>query len=125
GGEAQAVTNGTPVQHPYRDVSMFKWSPDGTQIAYLKKDTLSELDVSRRASGHDEINFEAHSLFTRVYIVNLATRKTQLVTRGDVQVWEFDWSPDGNELVLVCSAQPYEWSWYDSWLARVPTSGGA
>lgn len=124
GGEAQQLTAGAPVQHPYRDVSMFKWSPDGSRIAYLQKDVLSQIENSRRASGHDEINFEAHPLFSRVYIVDVATRKTHVVTRGDVQVWEFDWSPDGKELALICSALPFEWSWYDPWLARVTASGG-
>lgn len=124
GGEAESLTTGAPVQHPYRDISMFKWSPDGSRIAYLQKDVLSQIENSKRASGHDEINFEAHPLFSRVYIVDVATRKTHVVTRGNVQVWEFDWSPDGKELALICSALPFEWSWYDPWLARVPASSG-
>lgn len=125
GGEASRVTDGNPVNEPYRDVSMFKWSPDGTRIAYLRKDAPDKTLLSRRAEGFDEINFEADPQFVRVHIVDAATRKSHVVTRGSVQVWEFDWSPDGTELVLVCSAQPFEWSWYDPWLARVPASGGS
>lgn len=125
GGEAEKLTDGPPVQPPYRDVSMFKWSPDGTRIAYVQKDDVSQAIAARRAQGFDEVAFEQNPRFSRVHIVDVATRKTHIVTRGDVQIWEFDWSPDGNELVLVCSAQPYEWSWYDTWLARVPSKGGA
>ncbi len=124
GGEAEHLTQGASVNAPYRDVSMFKWSPDGTRIAYLQKEETNKFVTTRRAQGFDEINFEAHPQFTRVCIVDVATRKTHVVTRGEVQVWEFDWSPDTEELVLICSAQPYEWSWYDAWLARVSAKGG-
>lgn len=125
GGEARQLTSGASVNAPYRDVSMFKWSPDGTRIAYLQKEETAKVVAARRAQGYDEIEFETHPQFTRVQIVDVATRKTHVVTRGEVQVWELDWSPDGQELILICSAQPYEWSWYDSWLARVSARGGA
>lgn len=125
GGEAAPLTKGAPVQAPYRDVSMFEWSPDGTRIAFLQKDAEEEIVTTRRAHGFDEIEVEARPRFTRVKVVDVKTRRTHVVTRGDAQVWESDWSPDGTELVLVCSAQPYEWSWYDAWLARVSASGGA
>lgn len=125
GGEGQQLTMGEPVNEPYRDISMFKWSPDGSQIAYLQKDGTSQEIKARRTQGYDEINFEAEPRFVRVYIVDVATRKRHVVTRGNVQVWEFDWASDGSALVLVCSAEPFEWSWYDPWLARVPASGGA
>lgn len=125
GGEARTLTTGSAVQAPYRDISMFKWSPDSTRIAFLQKEPQTERERERRARGMDEINFEHDPKFTRLVVIEVATQKTRVVTRGDVQVWEFDWSPDGKEFVLVCSAQPYEWSWYDSWLARVPAGGGA
>ncbi len=124
GGEAEQLTRGTRVNPPYRDVSMFKWSPDGTRLAYLQQDATPDELLARREQGYDEINFEASPQFTRVVIVDVATRKTHSATRGDFQVWEFDWSPNGEELILICSAAPYEWSWYDTWLARVPTKGG-
>lgn len=125
GGEAERLTYGISVQPPYRDVSMFKWSPDGTKIAYMQKDDVPQEIKERRTMGADELNFEKYPQFTRVYIVDVTTRKTHVVTRGDVQVWEFDWSPDGENLALICSAEPYEWSWYDPWLARVSANGGA
>ncbi len=124
GGEAQQLTFGPSVNPPYRDISMFKWSPDGRRIAYMQQDAPDAASQKRKAEGFDELNFEAHPRFVRVHVVDVKTRTAHVVTRGDVQVWEFDWSPDGNELVLVCSAQPYEWSWYDAWLARVAAKGG-
>ena len=124
GGEARQLTHGSTINPPYRDVSMFKWSPDGTRIAYLVQDAPDPRANARRAQGFDEIEFETQPRFTRVQIVQVATGKTHVVTRGDVQAWEFNWSPRGDELIVLCSAQPYEWSWYDPWLARVPARGG-
>ncbi len=125
GGEARQLTRGQSVNAPHRDISMFKWSPDGACIAYLARDAVDERVQARRAQGNDEIAFEARPRFTRAWIVDVTTQQTRVVTRGDVQVWELDWAPRGDELILVCSAQPYEWSWYDTWLARVSTRGGA
>lgn len=124
GGEARPLTAGASIQLPHRDISMFKWSPDGSKIAFLQKELPSQKETERRTAGYDEIHFEQDPKFMRLIVVDVATGKTHPVTRGDVQVWEFDWSPDGSEFVLVCSAQPYEWSWYDAWLARVPAKGG-
>ncbi len=125
GGEAQQITFGPGLIKPHRDVTMFKWSPDGTRIAFLQPDAPDQESAQRRTEGYDEIEFEAKHSFTRVWLVDIKTRKTHIVTRGEIHAWELDWSPDGKELALVCSTHPYEWSWYDVWLARVPASGGA
>lgn len=124
GGEARQLTHAHQVNLPYRDISMFKWSPDGTRIAYLAQDPPDPRARERAAQGYDQIEFEAQPRFVRAWIVEVATGKTHVVTRGNVQVWELDWSPKGDELVVLCSAFPYEWSWYDPWLARVPARGG-
>lgn len=124
GGEARQLTRGHHVNKPYRDISMFKWSPDGTRIAYLAQDPPDERAAERARQGFDQIEFESRPRFVRLWIANVETGKTHPVTRGAVQVWEFDWSPKEDELVVLCSALPYEWSWYDPWLARVPARGG-
>ncbi len=46
------------------------------------------------------------------------------MTEGDQQIWEFTWSPDGREILVLASDEPYEWSWYEPRLARVPAKGG-
>lgn len=125
GGEAQPLTQGSGILEPYRDITIFKWSPDGSQIAFLRKDPEEMTAVERRAEGYDQIEFEVHPRFTRVWLLDIATRTTRPVTRGDVHVWEFEWSPDGSELALVVSAEPFEWAWYDAYLARVAVKGGA
>lgn len=124
GGEAEQITFGDGIHPPYREISMFEWSPDGTKIAFLLRDAIDPQRARYRAAGYDQIEFEANPRFTRIWIVDVATRHARVVTRGDVQVWEFSWSPDSQALVMVCSAEPFEWSWYKPWLATVPASGG-
>lgn len=124
GGEATQMTFGEGLFPPAREVMRLAWSPDGRSIAFLMRDAPSDRDSSRRSSGDDAIEFEFSHRYTRVWVVDLATKATRAITSGDNQVWEFDWSPDGKELALIVSDQPYEWSWYQSRLAKVSAKGG-
>lgn len=123
GGEAFQLTDVPGLHTPYRDLPIFKWSPDGTRIAFLTKDAEDAEIRERRAQGFDEIEFEQRPRYSRVWVLDVKSRDVYCATKGEQQVWEFDWSPDGNEFALVCSEFPYEWSWYEPWLARVPTKG--
>ena len=46
--------------------------------------------------------------YSRLWAVNVGDRKTSLITRQDLQVYDFDWSPDTSELVLLVAQTPSE-----------------
>jgi dipeptidyl aminopeptidase/acylaminoacyl peptidase len=103
----------------------FVWSPDGRQIAYLQSDPETEDEKKAKEQKNDLLLFERDHKFTRLWVVDVTSGATRCVTTGPMQVWEFDWSPDGAQFALIVSDEPYEWSWYHARLATIPAAGGA
>ena len=60
------------------------WSPDGTEIAYSRHYWDSDVNVTRAA----------------IYILDLATGKSDYVAPTGIKNNEIDWSPDGKRLVF-------------------------
>jgi dipeptidyl aminopeptidase/acylaminoacyl peptidase len=112
GGEA------TPLTQAKGQISAIAWCRDGVHIAFLMSDPEPE-------GQGDVIHFEDRPLFQRLHVVNVATAEVRPVSPEGVQVWEFAESPDGAEFALVASPLPWEWSWYESYIGRVPAAGGA
>ena len=105
-------------------VSELQWSPDGSAIAFLMADPAGAEDQRRQPQNDDPIEFERDPKFQRAWIVDADGANPRLVSAGPVQVWELAWFPDGQALALICSDRPYEWSWYQAYVARVPAAGG-
>lgn len=118
GGEAR------PLTEVKGSVSAFSWSPDGRSIAYLMNDPETEEEKKREEEKDDAIEFEARPKYSRLWVVDVASSETHAVTPGPIQVWEFNWSADGNHFALLVSDSPEEWAWYRARLARVPAAGG-
>jgi dipeptidyl aminopeptidase/acylaminoacyl peptidase len=98
------------------------WSPDGTTLGFLMEDPEPEGEKRRKQNKDDAIEVEKRHNWQRLWTVDVASGATRQIT-GDVQVWEFDWAPDGGFALLV-AAEPYEWSWFIARLARVGPEGG-
>lgn len=111
GGEAEPLTK------EKGSVIDFAWLPGGESIAFLMRDAEPE------ESG-DVIHFEDQPLFQRLYRLHVATGKVELLTPEALQIWEFAPSPDGSQFAVLASALPWEWSWYEAWLGKVPAVGG-
>src|SRR2546427_6520079 len=101
-----------------------QWSPDGSRLAFTMMDAESEEEKKRKETKDDAIEFEKVHKYTRVWTLDITTRRLSRVSQGRIQVWEFQWSSDGLQFALIVSDLPYEWSWYHARLARVSTSGG-
>jgi Dipeptidyl aminopeptidases/acylaminoacyl-peptidases len=80
-----------------------QWSSDGRSIAFLfienAKRAAGPLVAMSRAVGAIEERIDEQ----RVAIVDLATKKTRVVTPADMYVYHFDWSPDGKQLVTMAA----------------------
>lgn len=108
GGEAVQLTHTKGSIAAGRGHSPVEWSPDGRSIAFL----ATAPPKKRSADAGDEIEFEKHPVFTRIYIVDIETGVTEAISPEGLHVWEFCWSPDGKEFAAVVSDLPHETSWY-------------
>lgn len=100
---------------PPGDVKDYQWSADGQSLAVL---------LQAPAKASDPIRFEAEPRYWRLWTLRLDGSEARPVTPEGVQVWEFDWSPDGRRFALLTASAPYEWSWYQTKLAVVDAAGG-
>lgn len=112
GGEATQLTSGKS------GVGEFAWTRDGKHIAFLMADPEVE-------SESDVIHFEDRPRFQRIHLVDVATGEVRPVSPEGLQIWEFNESPDASSFAVIASAQPWEWSWYQSVLGVVDVGTGA
>ena len=93
------------------------WSPDGKQIAYI-----STVPDSRAAEASGDPMVITRYLYkpdagegmTRfndnqrlhIFVVDVATKQTRQLTKGDTDEHSIDWSPDGKEILYLTNPEP-------------------
>jgi dipeptidyl aminopeptidase/acylaminoacyl peptidase len=95
----------------------YAWSPDGSRLAVTSTDHVPESD-------NDVKLFDAERRFTRLYLVDAGSGETRPGPHGDLQVWEFCWSPDGRSIAAIVSDEPQTWAWYGARLVRFDFDSG-
>ena len=93
------------------------WSPDGRQVAYISSTPDSR---AAEASGDPMVitrylyKPDAGEGMTRfndnqrlhIFVVDVATKQTRQLTKGDTDEHSIDWSPDGKELLYLTNPEP-------------------
>ncbi|HEV2196566.1 MAG TPA: S9 family peptidase [Candidatus Acidoferrum sp.] len=108
------------------------WSPDGKQIAYISSTPDSR---AAEASGDPMVitrylyKPDAGEGMTRfndnqrlhIFVVDVATKQTRQLTKGDTDEHSIDWSPDGKEILYLTNSEPNqdEFFNYDVFALRV------
>jgi len=100
GGEAEQITT---LKGSVEDL---KWSPDGKMIAFTVKDPLSDEEQKKQKERDDAVYVDHDYKYARLWVLTLSDRKAEQVSKQDLHVSNFAWSPDGNELALLVSATP-------------------
>jgi dipeptidyl aminopeptidase/acylaminoacyl peptidase len=125
GGEAQVVTDVKGRIDTSSNRGALQWSPDGKLLYFLAVEPETEQEKKKRESKDDAIEYEKNQKFTRLWSVEVATRKQTQITNGNVQIWEAHLSPYGREFAVIFTERPDEGAWYRSSLGRISTRGGA
>ncbi len=100
GGEAYPLTD-IPA-----GVKSFKWSRDGKFIAFLRTDGDSKADAERKKRKADQILVDRDYHFSRLWVYDMAGKTARLVTKSDINIDDFDLSPDGTQAIARVSATP-------------------
>ena len=119
GGEARPLTTAPSA------VSAFRWAPDGRTIAYTYADPKTAAERADESQGKDWTVADKNYKHTRLYRADVATGKSDVVSRTDVTVYEFDFSPDSQQLVIAAATTPtIDDSFMGLRLYIVPAAGG-
>jgi dipeptidyl aminopeptidase/acylaminoacyl peptidase len=82
-------------------------------------------EEKQRIEQHDDPDVaDANLKFDRICIADPQTGTWRQVSCGPSNVWEFDWSPSGEQLVTLSASRPGDDGWFDAELSIVPASGG-
>ncbi len=100
GGEAEIVTEETS------PVLSYKLSPNGNELAYISQDPVPELVRQRKEVGDDWTIEDEYHRHRRVHVLDLETNETRVVTKFDKSVWEYEWTPDGEKILVQASPLP-------------------
>ena len=100
GGEAEQLTK---VPGGVQDI---RWSPDGRALAFTVLDADTDAEQKKHKDGFDENYVDQRYKFARLWVLTLADRKAEQVTKQDLHITAFDWSPDGSELAVQASETP-------------------
>src|SRR6185436_6635339 len=88
-------------------VEDYEWSPDGKMIAFIARDQPTAEEQARRAAGDDAlVRPETNLKYSRLWVVNLSDGTAAQVTKQNLEVIEFAWSPGGDEFALVVAPTP-------------------
>jgi dipeptidyl aminopeptidase/acylaminoacyl peptidase len=100
GGEAMQITRAEA------SVAAFRWSPDGSRIAYVVTDPKTKEETQAEKEGRDWIVADRNYKHARLYVVDVKSKESHSVIKSDLTVHEFDWSPDGRQLVVGTTETP-------------------
>ncbi len=98
-------------------VSSHAWAPTGDLIAVTATDHVPEQD-------NDVKLFDSDRRFRRLYLIDVESGSAQPINHGDLHVWEFCWSPEGNQIAAIVSDEPFEWGWYRARLVVIDIESG-
>ncbi|MCP4815312.1 MAG: hypothetical protein GY888_22620, partial [Planctomycetaceae bacterium] len=123
GGEARALTTLKGIIPTPRGLNALQWSPDGQQLGFLLKDSFSEEEQSRRRKKDDAIVFEQNPHYVRAWTVRIDDKSVHCISPEQLQVWEFCWHPDSQQMAATVSDVPYESAWYSNRLVSFSPQG--
>jgi len=100
GGEAMQLTTSKT------GVKSFEWKPAGGIIAYADNEPKSDKAQKREDDKYDENVISEAVTPTRIFTINIDTKKAVQVCKQKWEVNEMKWMPNGDSLLLLTQSLP-------------------
>ena len=123
GGEAEPLTD------VKSSVGEFEWSPDGRLLAYTMTDPKTEEEEKNDKGKNDFRWVEENAKMSRLYVIPVekdasGKREPRKLTTANFTVSNFDWSPDGRQIVFAHAKTPVANDWTTSDVSIVEVASG-
>lgn len=103
----------------------FIWSPDGQKVAFLMTKPRTGEEIDRQKKGDDAFTVDKDFRQTHLWIMDMESRKTRLLTKQNLTIWHFRWSPDNQKMAVLASPLPTaEGMEYQSHLSLIDVASG-
>src|SRR3990172_4694239 len=100
GGEPVVLTNAGG------GVSALEWSPEGKAIGYLAREPKSEEQKAREREKDDAWTPSERYPWSRLWVLDVASREARQLTRGELHVSGFSFSPGGQRIPFARPPPP-------------------
>jgi Tol biopolymer transport system component len=101
------------------------WAPDGRHIALLFTEDASRAAGPLVAETPDTGVVGEDFLEQRLAIVDLASGRVRQISPKDLYVYEFDWAPDSDHLVISAAHGSGDNNWYIAGLFAIEAESGS
>jgi dipeptidyl aminopeptidase/acylaminoacyl peptidase len=100
GGEAEKLTDSKT------GVAAFAWSPDSKRIAYVAQVPLTEAEEKKQKDKDDAQVVDANFRFSRLWVIDVETKKAAETVKGNVVISDPQWAPDGKRIAYTAHPTP-------------------
>lgn len=101
------------------------WSPDGKTIAVLYTENASRAAGPLVAETPDEGVVSDSYFEQRLTLVDPATSRAREISPADTYIYEYDWAPDSNHLVVTSAHGDGDDNWFFAGLFAIDAGSGS
>src|SRR6266513_1275973 len=100
GGEAEKLTDSKS------GVQSFQWAPDGNRIAYVAPLEPTPDEEKKQKDKDDAQVIDKNFKFSRISVIDLTSKKSRELVKGEYSAADPQWSPNGRALAFVTNPTP-------------------